>query len=71
VEAYAFHMKAFLAVFSLLRLAGVLSMTGCASDNEQGGSYGSMESNQGQYTSPHNTPDGSDRGDYWARDYQH
>jgi len=63
-------MKTFWTIFSLLSLVGVLSMTGCASSNEQGGSYGAMESNHDQYTSPHNTPDGADHGDYWARDYQ-
>jgi len=71
VEAYAFLMKTFLTVFSLLGLAGLLSLTGCASDTEHGGSYGSMESSHDQYTSPQNTPDGNDPGDYWARDYKH
>lgn len=59
------------SLLSLLGLAGVLLITGCASENEQGGSYGTTESSRGQYISPHNTPDSPDKGDYWARDYYH
>jgi hypothetical protein len=62
-------MKTFLSLLSLLSLAGLLSITGCAGENEQGGAYGSTESSQGRYTSPNNPPAGIDRGEYWARDY--
>jgi hypothetical protein len=62
-------MKTFLSLLSLLSLAGLLSITGCASENQQGGSYESMESNHGHYASPQTPPPGVPRGDYWARDY--
>ncbi len=64
-------MKTLLSLLSLLSLAGLLCITGCASENEQGGSYGSEESNQGQYNSPQSPPDGVPRSDYWARDYRY
>jgi hypothetical protein len=64
-------MKTILSLFSLLSVSGLLFFTGCASENDQGGSYGSTESNQGKFVSPHNTPDASDRGDYWGREFDY
>jgi hypothetical protein len=62
-------MKTFLSLLSLLSVVGILFITGCASENEQGGAYGSMESSHEQYVSPQNPPNGVPRGEYWARDY--
>jgi len=62
-------MKAFLSFLSLISLTGLLSITGCASEYDQGGSDESREYSHGIYPSPQNPPPGVLRGDYWARDY--
>ena len=62
-------MKTFLSLLSLLSVAGLLFASGCASENQQGGSSDSMESRQGQSDSSHFAPDPSDRGDYWGRSF--
>jgi len=62
-------MKTILSFLSLLSLAGILFIAGCATENAAGGSNGSVEYSHGVRPSPQNPPPGVPRGEYWARDY--